>query len=334
MYKKRIFCVFLIFLWCSSSISFADHGKGPLMVSNQFPPHLMFLTPVSDSPCMLQQGQSNISLAVDYSSVFINEVSNNWSALIDMEMAVIGFRLVYGVTDRFNLSLDLPFVSMNNGFLDGILESYHDTFGFANYGRESRQKNEFAYLLKKNGKDWFKAKSGGFHIADFWLSAKVPVIDEDRYNYLSASIVYRLKVPGGDYEQGFGSGRFDHGFFFLSQIRRSRFTFYLNPGFMLLSDPKTIWADVSVNNVFGLTVCGEYALKESLSLLTQLNYYTSPLEETGIRQLDDDSLEIAIGLNWHFSPKGKLELSFCEDLTRSAPDFNVHAKITWNLSLL
>ncbi|MDM8524487.1 DUF3187 family protein [Desulfococcaceae bacterium HSG8] len=310
----------------------AEVGKGPLHVRNQFPPHLMFLKPVPDSPLLVPRDQWEFSLAADYASVFTDASSDEWSVLADMEMTMLELSIAYGITEYLSLSLDVPLVSMNDGFLDGFLENYHDALGVSNYGREKRPKDEFGYELKKGGETWFSGESGGLHLADISISAKLSLTDEKSGIFpASVSLAYTLKVPLGDESSGFGSGRFDHGISLLSQFRFSSFAFYLNPGIIFLSDPETSGAHVSVNNIFGVFAGGEYIYDKSLALSAQLNYYTSPFKNTGLRSLDDDTLELALGFTYELAHGMKLEFAFCEDLTYSSPDFNVHTRVIYEI---
>lgn len=331
-------CIATIVFLCLTVNALAGYEKGPLHVRNQFPPHLMFLTPQPDSPNVVPEDRFKFSLSADYSSVFVNETSANWSALIDMEMTVLDVSLEYGMMEYLTLSLDIPLVSMGGGFLDGFLEDYHDTFGFPNYGREKRPKNEFAYSLRKNRQEWFSAESGGLHLADGSISAKLSLVDEEtglfqkaRFSSTSVSLAYTLKIPVGDEDRGFSSGGPDHGFSVLSQFRFSSFALYLNPSVIFLSDPQTSGPDISVNTIFGIFAGGEYALSDSWTLAAQLNYYTSPFENTGISQLDDDSLELGLGFTCELTPAMSLEFAFCEDLTHSVPDFNIHARVVYEI---
>jgi len=326
-------CMTAIFFLCLTPNTWAGSEKGPLSVRNQFPPHLMFLKPVPDSPRLIPRTQFNFSLSADHASIFVNELSGEkWSALIDMEITVLELSLEYGLTDYLTLGLDLPFVSMNSGFLDGFLEDFHSTFGLPNYGKEERPKDEFAYRLQKQGKNWFRAESGDLCLADSAVSAKLSLMDEIRKEWFlpeKLSLSYTLKMPLGDEEGGFGSGGFDHEFSLLSQFRISPLVIYLNPSLIFLSDPETVEADISVSNILGLFLGGEYIFSESLSLLAQLNYYTSPFENTGISQLDTETLQAEFGFIYKLTSSLSLEFAFCEDLTRSAPDFNVHLRMSY-----
>ncbi|QTA92766.1 DUF3187 family protein [Desulfonema magnum] len=326
----RIYITVILFV-CLTMSAWATE-KGPLRVRNQFPPHLMFLTPLPDSPRLMQRNQLSVSLSADYASVFVNAESEDWTALMDTEMTVLDVSFEYGVTEYLTLSLEVPLISMNDGFLDGFLEDYHNMLGVPNYGRENRPKNEFAYVLQKEGQDWFKSESGGCHPGDSSVSLKIPLADEkEPFLPWSLSLSYTLKIPTGDEDHGFGSGGFDHGVFLFSQFNLSPFVLYLNPGFIFLTDPETSGPEISVNNIFALLIAGEYIFNDQWTLSAQFNYYTSPFENTGIRSLDDDSLELAVGFTRELTSAMTLEFAFCEDLSRSEPDFNVHTRLIYRL---
>ncbi|MGA1824818.1 MAG: DUF3187 family protein [bacterium] len=300
-------------------------GNGPLHTQNHFPPHLMFLKPMPGSSRSIPRNSLKATLVIDYSSVFLDAQSEEWLLLIDLEMTVVDISLEYGLTTWLSFSVDMPFVSMNSGFLDGFLETYHTTFDFPNYGREKRPKNDFAYYIKKNNQDWFYAEQGGCHIADSTISFN--------FHVNTASLSYTVKMPTGSEEKGFGSGHVDHGFFLFSQFSLRPFTIYLNPSVIILSDPKTLGPDIPVKNMFGLFGALEYPFNQSLSLISQLDYYTSPFENTRIKQLDSDSMEITFGLIYRIGRDMDVEFGFSEDLFHAAPDFTVHTAIRYGFPI-
>ncbi|MGA1870371.1 MAG: DUF3187 family protein [bacterium] len=312
-----------VFFYCISP-SLASLEKGPLHARNHFPPHLMFLKPMPDSPLPAPPHHLKMTLDIDYSSVFLDEHSAEWDVLIDLEMTVVTISLEYGLTEWSSMSLEMPFVSMSDGFLDSFLETYHTTFQFPNYGREKRPKNDFAYSIKKNGQEWFTPEVGDYHSADSILAFKV--------HGPSTSFSYRLKIPTGDEKRGVGSGHSDHGFFLSTKFSLPPLSIYVNPSLILLSDPKTLGPDISVKNIFGLFGGAEYIFNKSWSALSQLNYYTSPFENTHINQLDTDSLEITFGLIYSAGSDMNLEFGFSEDLFKAAPDFTLHCELNYRFS--
>ena len=333
--SKKVFIIIFMFISMGTIVAcfHAAHAAelGPLHVQNRYPLYLMFLTPGPDTPNVIETGRLLVSLSADYTSLYIDEQSRDWSVLMDMEMTVVDLGLTYGVTQRMNLSLKLPFISMNGGFLDKPLASYHDFFGFPDYGRPDGPVDEFGYQLTVDGDAWFDAQPGGLHPGDGVVSAKIQLAGGDNAQGLCSSLLAVLKIPTGDSGHGFGSGQYDQALMILNRYRQSPLILYLNPGVILLSDPETDGADVSVNNMMTILTGIEYEASDRWSWVGQLNYLTSPLAHTGIPQLDQDSLELALGFCLSLSDRSVLEFAFCEDLTRSAPDFTVHAGIRWTI---
>jgi hypothetical protein len=248
---------------------------------------------------------------------------------MDMEMTVVNLSLTYGITNRLNLTLAMPWISQNGGFLDSPLETYHDFFGFPNYGRENGPVDEFGYHISVDDNDWFDARSGGLHLGESVVSLKMQLTRSGHQQGFSSSLLALLKIPTGDEDHGFGSGRFDQSLVLLNQYRISPFILYLNPGIVLLSDPETHGADIHVDDMMTLLAGIEYEVSETLSLMGQFNFVTSPFHRTGIEQMDQDSLELALGFAVRVPQDVIFEFAFSEDLTRTAPDFTVHCGLRY-----
>ena len=336
MSKKVLQLVCILFgVWVSIHGFDAAHCSemGPLQAQQRYPLYLMFLTPAPDSPRLIEKRRFMASLSMDYTSIYIDETSKDWSALMDMEMTVVELSLTYGITSRMNISLSLPWISQNGGFLDGPLETYHDFFGFPNYGREDGPVNKFGYDVSADDEPWFDARSGGLYLGESVVSAKMRLIGTGRNEGLTSSLLVALKIPTGDADHGFGSGRFDQALVLLNQYKSSPFVLYLNPGVVFLSDPETQGAQIRVNDMMTLLAGIEYSASDSLSLMGQFNFVTSPFHHTGIDQMDQDSLELTLGLAVALSSDVMFEFAFSEDLTRTAPDFTVHGALRYEFGL-
>ncbi len=303
--------------------------RGPLRVQNRYPLYILFLTPAPDTPMLIEPDQWQISLNADYTSVYINEQSRDWSVLMDMEMTILDLGLTYGLTPRLNIALRGNWISMQAGFLDGPLGTYHEIFGFPDYGRPDRPMNEVGYHLTVDGEDWVDGESGGLHFGETVISAKLALRGSESSQGLSSSLSATLKVPTGEPEQGLGSGNYDQALVLLNRYRLSPLSVYLNPGYVWLSDPESTEADVRVDDLLTLLVAVEWELFHNLSGLAQVNFMTSPLSHTRIPQLDQNSLELALGFSYSASDRLVFEFAFCEDLTRTAPDFTIHGGVRW-----
>lgn len=300
---------------------------GPLAQSSRLPLMFMVMTPEAERPD-LPENRLALDLDADYTSVFVNKSSERWRVLIDMEIATVtpGFELRLG--NRMSLGWRLPLVSMNDGFLDGPLNDYHEAGSFPDYGRLHRPENVFAYVVEKDGRAWFSPDKGGLHPADSRLNLKYRVHSGPDW---AAALMYSLKLPTGDEKKGLGSGNIDQGLFLLSRLTSGALTWTLNPGLIVPRDPDTLGATIKFRTMACLFVGAEYHANDDVSLTVQLNTFTSPLSDTGIDTLDRPCVELGLGLVCRLAPGLTLDASFNEDLSGPSPDFTVRTGIRYDL---
>lgn len=310
----------LLLVWTVAP-AFADFG--PLQTVNRFPLHLMFLKPRPVDANLPRQGELEAAFAVEYSNTYYQEQNNHWDVLIDMEMMVVDLSMVYGIAPKLAFRLDMPFVSMNDGFLDGFLGNYHDFIGVGNYDREDRPGDTFGYRVSKDGELWIDGHSGALQGADVTVSIQYALTGADDRQAMASALLLSIKAPTGNEALGIGSGANDLGLYWPTQWAAKPWSFYVMPSIALIGDPHTLGADVSARNSYGIFGGAAYDYSERLTLLAQLIYYSSPIEETGISSLDDGTLGLDVGFHYQLKNDWIFEFAFCEDLTRAAPDFNL-----------
>ncbi len=328
IYYLKLLLVVGAFIFVDSAVS-----KASLLISNnRFPPLLMFLTPSPDAPETPEAGYFNLSVSIDYTSVFIDEEADGWEVLMDFEMTTVSVFCEFAPYEGISVSAVTSFVDIGKGFLDGFLDEYHSAGSFPDYGRSERSHNEFNYyMLETDGPYWLQVKNEGFKVADSVVSVKVRLSKESAlfkdsgYSFSSAA-KYSLKIPVGDFEQGLSSKGYDHGFFLLTQFSRDRVTYYFNPGFILLEQPETLGADVSITNMATFFTGVSYLLNDKWKLHAQLNCFTSPFD-TGIKFFDNPGVELTLGFQYECTRKLSYELAFSEDLAGSVPDFTLHSGV-------
>lgn len=308
-------------------IAVADYG--PMQAANRFPLHLMFLTPKPVSADLPPSGALDATMSFDYSNTYLNKSNRVWDVLIDMEMSVLGLDLAYGIGSRWAVRLDLPFVSMDDGFLDGFLENFHDALDVGNYDREERPKNQFAFSIAKSDQVWFEGRPGRIELADTTLSAQYELIRPKLRRPLLSTLMLSLKLPTGDKDIGLGSGNFDLGLFLPSKWRFEPFSLFLMPGFVIVGDPKTSEPSVAAQEIYALFAGVAYDYNDFWTWLMQVNAYSTPLEFADIEALDDGAVDLALGLHYRLTRHWLFEVSFSEDLTRTAPDFTVRFALRW-----
>ena len=139
--SASLFSLFLFITVFSNSYAF----DGPLQVKNKFPLFLNVNAPYLESASL----QNSFTASLSHSSIYLVEHSSEWDMGLDMEITELNLRFRKSINNFIELGVDVPILSFNSGFMDGFLDSYHDTFGFPDYGRSDRPKNDFLYEVKK-----------------------------------------------------------------------------------------------------------------------------------------------------------------------------------------
>lgn len=323
----RTICAALLLAICLVGMAWADFG--PLQTSNRFPLHLLFLKPRPIPAQLPSRGEFETTLALEYNNTYFDYRNSRWDVLMDMEMLVAELSLVYGITSKVALRVDLPFVSMGGGFLDGFLENYHDAIGVSNYGRENRPRNTFGYRVTKDNLLWLQGDEDTLQIADFTVSTQIDLMNSGAPHKTKGSVLLSLKIPAGDSMRGLGSGQFDAGIYLPLKWSARSWSFLVMPGAALIGDPDTQGAHISSRNTVSLFSGVAYDYSSKTTWLAQINYYSSPIEKTDLSELDSGALELDIGFHYRLAQGWIMEFAFCEDLTRALPDFNLRLGLRW-----
>ncbi|MBI4844002.1 MAG: DUF3187 family protein [Nitrospirae bacterium] len=305
--------VFLVFFALSSIASAFD---GPLAIKNQYP---IFLH--ADQQYLEKASMENsFSAGVSHSSTYTVQSSGEWEIGQDMEVSELSLRYKKVINDFAELGIDLPVIALSGGFMDGFLESYHDTFGLPDYGRGERPHNDFLYEIKRNGKLIVEGRSGA-GLGDIRLSVKKPIFSSDKMNLSARG---DAEFPTGSAKKGYGNGSIDAGAAILFDAKiADDFMTYWNLGVVFPGDLKGN-EDVDLEDFIYGGAAVETTLKEKYSLIAQLQAQSRIYPKTGLLAVDRAAYLLSFGGRYS-SGKNLFELSFSEDINSAgAPDFIIN----------
>lgn len=314
--KVVIAGLFLIFLSAfMASFEPVCAFEGPLQSRNQFPLFMHADAPGLESA---RTGDS-FSASFYYSSVFMSHQSQTWNVQLDMEVATLELQYKKDIGRNLELGISIPVISFNSGFMDGFLHDFHKTFGFADYGRSARPRNELAYEVRNNGQLMIRGQSGT-GLGDIRLTAKKMIFTSDPAVSVSAS----LELPTGDASKGYGNGSLDAGLSVLVDKRLGEnLMSYFNAGVIF---PGNIKAEQTINlkESFFAGAGLEYLVSPHFGLLGQAIVQTSPFPKTGIGEIDRTGVILVFG-GRYTKAKDSIEFSMTEDPnTAGATDFTVN----------
>jgi hypothetical protein len=305
--------VVLILLLPSHSFSF----QGPLQVKNQYPIFLHTNQPYLQSA----NTEDSLSISLSHSSIYTVQTSENWTINLDMELTELNLRYKKVIRNIFELGIDLPLIIFSGGFMDGFLESYHDTFGFHDYGRSQRPLNNFLYEVRNNGNLIIRGRSGP-GIGDIRLNVKTPFYSSDG---LTLSIAGALELPSGDAKKGYGNGSTDWA---VSMLADKKFfdnvKTYWNLGAVFPGDLKG-YTEVNLEDYIYGGAAVEAVVGKGLSLIAQMIGHSPVFPDTNLLAVDRPAYLLTIGARCLAAKEKSIEFSITEDInTSGAPDVIVN----------
>jgi hypothetical protein len=228
-------------------------GLGPLEVRNHYPVTHAYLWMYPESTATLPDGEALTSYSFSMANTFVNtqgstqkitkteydrgivasdfesgeaagQVVPNLGLYMDVESYRQNFRFKYGMSASFEVSLEVPFLTMTGGVMDEYVEAFHAMVGVSDGEqegayREYSDRNKFGFYIARNGELLVANDSGVFgdtflgKRGDTSLGAKWNVWEGGR---IMPAFTLKLNYKVANGEKGddglASSGSDDHGY--------------------------------------------------------------------------------------------------------------------------
>lgn len=315
---KILLCLLLLALLPLSSAFAFD---GPLQVKNQYPIFMHADAPYIEAASM----ENSFSASLSHSSTYTVQSSKEWVIDQDMEVTELNLRYKRVIAEAVEIGVDIPVITLSGGFMDGFLDSYHDTLGLPDYGRNARPDDDFLYEIRRDGKLIVEGKTG-VKLGDIRLTAKKPLIS---YDDMKLSLRGDIELPTGSAKKGYGNGSVDAGVALLLDTKISDdFMTYLNFGAVFPGDLKG-YENIKLEDFIHGGFAVETTFRKGYSLIAQLQGQSRIYPKTDLLAVDYGTYLLSLG-GRYISGRNLFELSFTEDINSSgAPDFilNISYKV-------
>ena len=216
--------------------------------------------------------------------------------LIDLESAVYDVTVHYTFADNWSGYLVASSVSYRGGFMDGVIESFHDALGFSSFGRPAVARNRANTVFDLKGSNYVNvdsAPSGGLLDPVLGLRYSTPA-HRRGWNFTFEGAV---KLPVAGERDFLSTGRVDVGLQSSAQYRGARNAFYI--------DTAAVWygggqaPSPQEKQIVPTLVLGyEYRLTARTNL--NLQGYISPSlysrQETALRELRAIKYQMTLGV--------------------------------------
>ena len=145
-----------------------------------------------------------------YQIAFSSEVANNFTGasagddlvFLDGETLALSYRYRRQLFERFELGLEVPWLSHQGGIFDGFIDEFHELFGFPDGGRTSFPRSQINFTLSSNGAQPVAITSRQRGLGDIRALAGVQLWRTDQ-RALAARL--QVKLPTGSFDRLTGS---------------------------------------------------------------------------------------------------------------------------------
>jgi uncharacterized protein DUF3187 len=325
----RALVVIIALLLMPAALHAADMEITPFRTTNQSPLAVIHAIPADSSSTITPKGRFFSAVTLDLASDYTFSSSSDEAILLDGESYRWTLSPRYGLTDRVEIGLDIPFMLYGGGFLDSFIIDWHDAFGLPQGGRNSAAKNRLRYSYNKGGEQQLQLNRSGSGLGDVTLTTGVK-LHEDRSPSSMETLAFRatVKLPTGDSDQLLGDGAFSGTGSLCGGI--NRFTewgtlgVFGSAGIMLTEKGKVLSEQQKNLAGFGTLGVG-WGPYSWISFKLQLNANTPLYGKSALDELSRSGIMLVSGGALKFPGDCILDIGVSEDVAvATAPDVAFH----------
>ena len=147
--------------------------------------------------------------------------------LVDLDLGQVDLTVNYQITDRWGAYLIASGAAFGGGFMDSVIESFHELISSPRFGRPAAMRNDYNVLFDLKGSEFaaFEAPSSGGLLDPVVGVRYTRHSDDDRWRM---SLESAVKIPLADRSKALSTGHADVGMQLSLQRVSGRHAFYMN----------------------------------------------------------------------------------------------------------
>ncbi len=295
-------------------------GDAPFLWRNSGPVATLFGLPRARTAVLPAAGEVHADLLVELASHFTASASRGESVFIDGETTTVVARFERGFADAWAGSIELVGMRHAGGVLDGLIDQWHDWFGFPDGGRDAAPRDRLRMVWDVDGQRRLLLEDSHVGPGDLRVG-----VARSLHRSPARDLAMRLdaELPTGRSGRLTGSDGVDVALG-LSLTERSAFAALGLQSHMTLGVLRPAGDDLVGHRLRKFAGYGHWTLvwpvTARLTLKAQLDGHTD-LVDTDLKQIGGWSVQGGLGGAWHVGPGLALEFAVYEDLRPgSAPD--------------
>jgi len=283
---------------------------------NQLPLKQIFGLPSLDNRPLTEAGKWRLDAIANISNTYNISVGPDEQTTTDAETFRGTLIVSYGLRQNWQLSVEVPYISHDGGFLDDFIYDWHDFFSMPQNGRTKDNSDQIriSYLSGSSSSPEITDSQSG--LGDIRINSAYTRPWRNRALIFSTE----LKFPTGDYDKLTGSGSYDFSLGLTVNdpysLEKYHITMYGGLAGVFLGDSDGELAAVQNNFVLVGRAGIGWQATDLLQLKLQLDAQ-SPLYDSDFNETGDTAFQVVMGGSLTFTEHVYLDLSIAEDINTS-----------------
>jgi hypothetical protein len=305
----------LLHLACDAAAeALPDHDNGPLTGIFGFPES-------TEGGQTIGRSQHGWDTSLIISSHNIDQSRDGETLRIDGETTRLALTYGYGLSDKLNISIELPYLWHRSGNLDSIIDDWHKLLRFPDGGaRATREQDQIEFFYADSQATFVDVTNDANGISDIRLLAGWQLSKSEGRN---TALRFGIKLPTGDSDELLGSGGTDISLGIASDVvglwGKEKLSGFYRVNVTYLGEPD--WLADRYNDLVGQVSFGlGYDVHRNVDLRLQ-SRIRSAVYDSEIENLGETSMSLTFGADFRVSDRYRLVLSVGEDVKPgSGPD--------------
>jgi hypothetical protein len=302
----------------------AGTHAGPFLTRDQNPFTLVYGQPLPAPARLPQAGALDYALSLDITNTLNAEADANESLYADFEAYNLTLGGIYGLSQRWALKLDIPFIYRGGGVFDHAIDQWHKSFNLPRSGRNDVEDDQFSLFYSNNGASGIDMDSSQAGIADSQLGLGYSLLQTPEH---ALSLWASVDLPAGDVNKLTGNDDLDYSFWLAGSGKSGDMSALdANLGIALPGD--SVLAGLETEDlVFFGHVGAHFALNPTFALKLQLAGHSGYYKDTDLDFLGS-AVILVFGGSINTGRCSVIDAGFSEDIKAGAsPDIGL--LISW-----